>query len=155
MIGRPPEDPEIRFWRRVKKTRGCWLYQGHQQKHGYCQFWTPKDKTIYAHVFSFRIHGGKLTKKKPLVCHTCDVGNCVRPDHLWAGTQKENLADMIAKGRKPDLSGPRNGMYGKRSLGFTGRYHTKKSRLKMSQSRTGKKLSAEHIANIRFGRWGL
>lgn len=134
-MSRPPEDPVKRFWRRVKKTRGCWLYQGHQQKRmGYCQFWTPEDGHIYAHVFSFRLHNGKIPRGKK-ICHTCDTGNCIRPDHLWAGTQKENIQDMIAKGRKPLLTGPRNGMYRKRSLGFTGRRHTKWSRQKMSITR--------------------
>ncbi len=34
-----------------------------------------------------------------VVCHTCDVRNCVRPDHLWLGTQMENVQDSIKKGR--------------------------------------------------------
>ena len=157
MTGRPPEDPVKRFWRRVKKTRGCWLYQGHQQKRGYCQFWTPEDGVIYAHIFSFKLHGGKLTKRKPLVCHTCDVGNCVRPSHLWAGSQKENIADMIAKGRKPLLVGERNGMFGRKSLGFTGRNHTIKSRKKMARSQTGRKHSEETRSkmSLNHGRWNL
>lgn len=37
-----------------------------------------------------------------VVRHTCDNGLCVNPDHLIVGTQKENIADCIARGRKTD-----------------------------------------------------
>jgi DNA invertase Pin-like site-specific DNA recombinase len=33
------------------------------------------------------------------VCHKCDYPPCIRPDHLFIGTQKDNIADAIAKGR--------------------------------------------------------
>jgi hypothetical protein len=52
------------------------------------------------------IHLGRPLAGYPteVVCHTCDVGLCVEPTHLWVGTQRENLQDMRSKGRA-DLSG--------------------------------------------------
>jgi hypothetical protein len=39
------------------------------------------------------------------ICHKCDVRNCINPDHLFIGTQLDNIADMDAKGRRRTLSG--------------------------------------------------
>jgi hypothetical protein len=39
------------------------------------------------------------------VLHRCDVKSCVRPEHLWVGTQAENMADMFKKGRHPFARG--------------------------------------------------
>jgi hypothetical protein len=56
----------------------------------------PDIGSIGAHVFSYELHFGV---PKNQVLHSCDVRRCVRPDHLWDGTQKQNLEDMSAKGK--------------------------------------------------------
>lgn len=55
-----------------------------------------------AHRISWKLHGGTIPNGM-LVCHRCDVPACVRPDHLFVGTQSDNLRDAFRKGRLPHL----------------------------------------------------
>jgi hypothetical protein len=57
-----------------------------------------KGKTIIAHRWAWEIVNGPIPDGL-LVCHKCDVTSCVNPDHLFIGTQKENLKDCRDKGR--------------------------------------------------------
>lgn len=91
------KDPIKRFWTRVKKTPTCWLWTGTLFSNGYGRIWGGPDiGDVGAHVFSYELKYGPA---KNQVCHSCDVRRCVRPDHLWDGTQQENLDDMASKGR--------------------------------------------------------
>lgn len=72
---------------------GCWLWDGYVNRGGYGRFGEG-----YAHRYSYE----KLVGVIPpglFVLHKCDVPSCVNPNHLWLGTQADNLADMRNKGR--------------------------------------------------------
>jgi hypothetical protein len=77
---------------------GCWLWPGACVSFGY-------GRIAIANFSPFvvpRIIYTALVGPIPfglLVLHTCDVGACFRPDHLFCGTHKENTQDCIAKGR--------------------------------------------------------
>lgn len=92
----PP--PHNRFWGKVEKSTGCWLYLGAVNMWGYGKFWAER-KDVYAHQFSWKIHFGPIPKGK-IVLHHCDNPRCVRPEHLYAGTPKDNAQDCIRRGRK-------------------------------------------------------
>jgi uncharacterized protein (DUF433 family) len=81
----------------VLKSDGCWLWTGATGANGYGHL-TIDGTRVYVHRFSFALH-----VRQPLdgefVCHTCDVRNCVRPDHLFAGSVGDNNRDMWDKGR--------------------------------------------------------
>lgn len=106
--GKPINEPEpvsgfpdadvVRFWKTVDKnyTSGCWLSTAIPSgKYGRNMM---GGKLTLAHVVSWIIHNGAIPPGQR-VCHRCDVPRCVRPDHLFLGTNKQNMEDMVAKGR--------------------------------------------------------
>jgi hypothetical protein len=105
-----------RFWEKVAKSDGCWLWTGGCSNTGYGAFWL-KGQTINAHRIAWLLTSGPIPDGMD-VLHRCDanysVGDrsyrrCVRPDHLFLGTDKDNMADMVAKGRS--ASGERHGSH--------------------------------------------
>jgi len=83
------------FWSKVDKGGECWLWTGYKNGRGsqYGVFHRTK-----AHRFAWESLFGPIPTGTKIL-HTCDNTLCVRPAHLTPGTQKENMADMIRKGR--------------------------------------------------------
>lgn len=81
---------------------GCWLWLGTLHEGGYGEFRKKNagSKRIRAHVFSYKLHKGAVPEGQ-FVLHTCDVRCCVNPDHLYAGTKKQNTHDAIRRHRFP------------------------------------------------------
>lgn len=86
-----------RFWKYVKKTKSCWIWTSKNQASGYGRL-KIKGKHISVHRFSYELHKGKIPVGL-FVCHSCDNRLCVNPDHLWLGTNTDNIRDMEKKGR--------------------------------------------------------
>ena len=89
---------EERFWRRVVKSDGCWLWTGHKDRLGYGKCRSRDDRSVLAHRQSWELEHGQVPYGL-CVLHRCDNTSCVHPDHLWLGTVADNNADMVAKRR--------------------------------------------------------
>lgn len=97
-----PVQPKLtlaeRFWKYVAKSDGCWEWIGHRQGAGYGRIGLGDKVKLGAHRVSWELHNGPIPDGL-WVLHRCDNPPCVRPDHLFLGTNADNVADMIAKGR--------------------------------------------------------
>ena len=102
------------FWSKVKKTRGCWNWTASLTKAGYGQIQARKirPEPMLCHRVSWELHNGYIVGGLH-VLHTCDNPACVRPEHLFLGTQRTNNKDRQLKGRT--ASGDRNGARTQRS----------------------------------------
>lgn len=100
---------EERFWSKVDKSGECWEWTGALRGDGYGTFGLGRavDGYTYAHRFSFELTRGPIPEGL-VVCHHCDNRRCVKPDHLFLGTKKDNQQDMVAKGRS--LRGERHNL---------------------------------------------
>lgn len=93
-----------RFWAKVRKSDGCWEWTAAIfQTRGYGQFQLD-GKPHRAHRVSFAWANGPIPDGQQ-VLHRCDNRRCVRPDHLFLGTQMDNITDMFTKRRENKAHG--------------------------------------------------
>jgi len=84
----------------MKGPDDCWEWLGFKNKDGYGRFRTNK-KVMLAHRFSYAHYknNGQPIPSNLCVCHHCDNPGCVKPNHLFLGTHKDNAQDRNRKGR--------------------------------------------------------
>jgi hypothetical protein len=97
----------------LDEGHGCWLWKLRRTKYEYSVLWF-KDKNIHVHRISYAVFNENFDDYWH-VLHKCDVRPCINPEHLFLGTNTDNNADMVAKGRQ--AKGERHGMFGKRLTG--------------------------------------
>lgn len=86
------------FWTNLDTTGGavsCWPWRGAERGYHNVQW---EGRTVPAHRLSYELAKGPIPDGM-FICHVCDNPLCCNPDHLWAGTHKDNMDDMMQKGR--------------------------------------------------------
>jgi hypothetical protein len=100
-----------RFWSKVdvREPDECWEWKAGRDRDGYGLF-QLKRRQIRAHRFAWELANGSLLGQLHAL-HSCDNPSCCNPTHLFPGTNTENTADMVAKGR--NAKGANHGRYTK------------------------------------------
>ncbi len=101
------------FNRLTVKTSSCWNWIGGKDRKGYGRIhlkipWHDGKRRMATmcgtHVYSYILHNGEIPEGPGhhgfCVCHRCDNPSCVNPEHLFLGTNKDNVRDMDSKGRR-------------------------------------------------------
>jgi hypothetical protein len=92
---------EQEFWDATmpEPNTGCALWTRSPDKKGYGRLsWNGRPQQ--AHRIAYQIANGPIDAGL-LVCHRCDTPACVNPEHLFLGTNQQNLVDCVRKGRHP------------------------------------------------------
>jgi hypothetical protein len=99
-----PKDPVDNFEKHfeMKSPFECWNWNAHKLTSGYGHWQinhSKYNKHWLTHRFSYFSYKDNTLSDEDIVCHTCDNPSCVNPEHLFKGTQQDNIDDIINKGR--------------------------------------------------------
>lgn len=130
-----------RFWSKVKisSENNCWNFEvPPYHRYGLFIYQINKKKvSIAAHRFSYILKHGEF-EKSLYVLHKCDNPACVNPEHLFLGTQLDNMKDMYAKGRDCKTKGTQVKNFDPKPLSH-----------RTNLSKAGRKVTDEFIAYVK------
>lgn len=92
------DESKKKFLKKVRITSSCWLWTGNRRGKGYGSFYS-QGKHLSTHRVSYAFFNGEIPEGVH-VLHHCDNRLCVRPSHLFLGSNEDNLKDMCLKNRQ-------------------------------------------------------
>ena len=92
-----------KYHQKVIKSDQCWSWNGTIDNDGYAILYCDK-KHLKAHRVSYQLFKEAIPTGL-FVLHQCDNRICTNPIHLFVGTARDNLLDMIKKGRRVAAKG--------------------------------------------------
>lgn len=95
----------MQFVTKVETGRKCWLWIGGKNGSGYGSFRVSQARVEKSHRYMWELVHGSVPLDKQ-VLHECDTPLCVNPDHLFLGTQQDNILDGQLKGKYSKLLTP-------------------------------------------------
>lgn len=133
----------------IDGPNGCHIWTASKNRKGYGRFRIRRGLE-QTHRLSYQIHKGPIPDGM-CVCHRCDTPSCVNAEHLFLGTNEENVADRVAKGRT--AKGERHGANTKPELHCRGDNHPARVRplevLKIGEENPWSKLTEDNVREIR------
>ncbi len=93
---------------RQGKPDDCWPWLGNVNQDGYGRLHLHGKKAAVPHRFAYALLHGPIPRGLEC-CHSCDNPRCCNPAHLFLGTHKQNMEDMVKKGRQAFLKGELHG----------------------------------------------
>jgi hypothetical protein len=89
----------------IDENTNCWNCTLKSNRYPNFKLSSPR-RQISGHRFSYIIHKGEIATNM-FVCHSCDNMKCINPEHLFLGTSRDNIDDMLNKKRQ--AKGSNNG----------------------------------------------
>jgi HNH endonuclease len=141
--------PAARFWSKVERRRGCWVWKARIDRGGYGIFSVSRSTLVRAHRYAWELLRGELPSATCLL-HRCKERRCVNPAHLYMGSAHDSHAPHPQVSASPSPSqAPSPSNIERRPSGDAHWTHRQPSRVRRGEQSNLSKLRASDVLRIR------